>query len=1032
MMSCKFVTAQQAENYFEHARDYYTKNRTNYDRWHGSLAAAYGLEGELSKEQFDIVLRNITEKSRKRAGLDCTFSAPKSVSLAMAKNEQTRQEMIEAHQEAVSRVAKKIELELLQTRSNGKTFLSRNAIMAEFMHTMARPTKNKSEVPDLDLHSHLLVLNETVGDGKDLSIDYGKITEAEKIKELGLVYRQELAKELQAKGYELEITDSRQGFFEMKGFDRETVLQYSSRRREMLKMAQEYGIKDMQKANQYSRQNKKEGQADYDEVLSITKRDLFDSGKIKIEKLRRSDIYDRQRVNGNRGEVRLYEDETGERGIEVFGGSATDRAIEEFAEKHSLSELSRSSLDTKDRRVNLLLSASIINRLAKYQSAKVRSHYLLGEKKRERIGRIEYIVADTIKKLSKEKYAFSVSEATRRIMAAGVLEAITAEEAQSAMEKAKLVKLGRIEREGKKSEDIYLTTQENIEIEKKIVERVKLGKGSIFRKVLTMYESRAALDRAEAKAKAQGLKSAEFTITDREGGSGEQAEAVHHILVSQDRYLCVDGLAGTGKTTMLERLKWIADEQGIEIRGVCFTGKAADGLETESGIKTQTIHSFLNELEGQGKLSFQGDRKEIKQEWDFSGVERRGGREIWAVDEAGLIDMHLMKQLQDAAEVRGAQVLLLGDPDQLPPVGAGEPMRQMEEAGMATAYLYDIRRQKDVELLRAVRESVQGDHLKTFETLEKQGNYREVADNLERRQKIKTEMTAVGIEEYRRNLLLVSTNRDRKAYNEEIRVEYVKRGELEQGKSYEITVHGVERNTQEFREFAAKDRIIFTANDRRLGVMNGTMAIVEKIQGDQITVRTDAGEQVTWSMGKYNSIDHAYAVTNYKAQGMTVDKVVAEMNTKGAAQTRNALYVDISRARKKAVIYTDDKKKLEAQTKFFAFKVTSKDFEKKLEGMRERGGIRNNDWYKAPPDAGKILEKVLAEIEKHTQTPPIVQEWSRRAESKRKAKQFVEAVKVNEIDDKQEPVESGVKSKPVVKTRTNITKPVTKKSSYSR
>lgn len=1030
MMTSNFVTAKQAEKYFEHTRDYYTKNRTNYDRWHGALAEAYGLEGELSKEQFDVVLKNITKNSRKRAGLDCTFSAPKSVSLAMAKDERTRQDIIEAHQNAVSKVAKKIEVELLQTRRKGKTFLSRNGIMAEFLHTMARPTRNKSEVSDLDLHSHLIVMNETVADYKNLSVEYGKLTDGETIKELGLVYRQELAKELKSRGYEMEVTDSRQGFFELKGFDRATVLSYSSRRHEILKMAQEYGMTDMQKANRYSRQKKEEGQADYDEVLNIVRKELFESGKIKIENLKRRAENDGQRVNEDRGQIHLHENEGRQRSDTIFGGDKANSKFEEFAEKHSLSELSRSSLDTEDRRVNLLLSASVINRLAKFQSAKVRSYYLLGEEKRERHKRISEIAAETIKVMSREKYAFSVTEAKRRIMAAGVLEAISGEEAEAAMEKAKLVKLGQIDRDGRKSKDIYVTTQENIEIEKKIVERVRLGRGSIFRKVLTMAESREALDRAEAKAKRQGIKSAEFTITDRGGGSGEQAEAVHHVLVSTDRYVCVDGLAGTGKTTMMERLKWIADEKEIEIKGLCFTGKAADGLESESGIKSQTIHAFLNGLEGKGaEISFKGERQGIKQEWDFSRVERCRGREIWAVDEAGLIDMHLMNQLQEAAEARGAQVLLLGDPDQLPPVGAGEPMRQIEEAGMATAYLYDIRRQKDVELLRAVRESVKGDHLKTYEALEKQGNYREVADKLERVAEIKVEMTAVAIEEYKKNLLLVSTNRDRKMYNAEIRAEYVRRKELEQGTTYQITVRNGDSVTQESREIAEKERIIFTANDKRLGVMNGTMATVEEIQGDKITARTDVGERISWSMEKYNSIDYAYAVTNYKAQGMTVDKVVADMNTKGAVQTRNALYVDISRARKNAIVYTDDKAKLEKQTREFAVKVTSRDFEKKLERMRERGGITNNDCYHAPPDSAELLEKALAEIEKHTKPSQIVQEWKKRAEAKREVKQVAEV----EVEEKvAEEVKPEVKAKSVAKVRTQKTKVTPKEITHSR
>ena len=481
-----------------------------------------------------------------------------------------------------------------------------------------------------------------------------------------------------------------------------------------------------------------------------------------------------------------------------------------------------------------------------------------------------------------------------------------------------------------------------------------------------MDESRAALERAEARARVQGLESASFSIAD---GSGEQAAAVHHVLTCQDKYVAVDGLAGTGKTTMMERMKWIADEQGIEIKGVCFTGKAADGLQAESGIESQTIHAFLNKLEGRGGAD--APQGEIKQEWNFENVQKASGREIWAVDEAGLVDMNLMNELQKAAEARGAQVLLLGDPDQLPPVGAGEPLRQMEKEGMATAHLTDIRRQKDTELLRAVRESVKGDHLITYEKLDKAGNYREVVSKTERHGEIRQEMTAAPIGEYRKNLLLVSTNADRNAYNKEIRAEYVKRGELEEGKKYAVTVRDGDKERTESRNFAKGDRIIFTANDNKIGAKNGTMAQIERIDGDRITATTDAGKRIEWDMSKYNSVDHSYAVTNYKAQGMTVDKVVVDMNTKGTAQSRNALYVDISRARREAVVYTDNKAKLERQTRHFAHKVTSKDFSRRIEAMRAQGGVKNNDRYHAPDvDRRAALEKALKQIKEHTLERP--------------------------------------------------------------
>jgi len=316
-------------------------------------------------------------------------------------------------------------------------------------------------------------------------------------------------------------------------------------------------------------------------------------------------------------------------------------------------------------------------------------------------------------------------------------------------------------------------------------------------------------------------------------------------------------------------------------------------------------------------------------------------------------------------------------------------MRQMMEAGMATAHLYDIRRQKDKELLQAVRESVNGDHLKTYEALDKQGNYREVKDKAARMRSVRQEMTARSIGDYRQNLLLVSTNRDRREYNSAIRAEYVARGELEAGQNFAVTVHDGERATQEQRQLAVKDRIIFTANDRRLGVMNGTMATIEQIDGDIITARADAGKAITWNMAQYNSIDYGYAVTNYKAQGITVQKVVVDMNTRGTAQTRNALYVDISRAKCEAIVFTDDKGKLERQTRHFARKVTSKDFIAKMDAMRRRGGITNNDRYHAPnQNQGQALAKALAQIEAHTQIPDIVQRWERDIAAKHEAERI--------------------------------------------
>lgn len=1118
MMSCSSLAKGQAERYFEHDMEYYTKNMTNYDRWHGTLAATIGLQGECSKEQFDALLADIEKSGRSRIGVDCTFSAPKSVSLAMARDEKTREDMIAAHQQAVAKIIDRIESKLIQSRSHGETVQSRNVIAAEFLHQTARPTKENGFVPDLDLHSHAVFLNNTIVDGKSLSVDYSKIMSKQAIKEYGLLYRTELATELKSRGYELELTDEKQGFFELAGFSRETIRDYSNRRKQIEQIAKEHGIKDMQKANRFSRETKSKATLDFDGICQAVRKDLFDSKKVTIEKgeINHDERAEQQHELDERiaertareiltaGNPRLQsreDDFVPARGRADATDLGDERRPQNRAgiERFGLPELPAFSVDANARGSRLLLSSSAVSRLARLQSEQARNAFVRRQaenrrrvESRERRERLTEIGQRAIKKLAAEKFAFTVPEARQRIMAAGVLDHITPEEAKIIMEDAGLIALGQMERDGKKTKDRYLTTQENIDKERAIVDRVGAGRDTIKSRVLTMDESRAALARAEARAKQRGLASASFSIT---SGSGEQAEALHHVLVSHDRYIAIQGLAGTGKTTLMERMKWVADEQGITLRGVCFTGKAADGLQAESGIESSTIHAFLNQLE-KGKFNEptrgenlakaagevaresgiiphewqrksppqpertrsgnlkraarevatdflpgtsqkaaraalraedrelyyqqQNDRQRasqggIKQEWDFSQVRHLpdGQREIWIVDEAGLVDTNLMDQLQKAAEARGAQVVLSGDVDQLPPVGAGSPMRSMIEDGhMATAYLADIRRQKDnAQLLSAVRESVKGDHLRTFEALEKSGDYKEIKSTAKRRNYIEHRMTdGVAVRDYRDNLLLASTNADRKTYNADIREIYVKRGELNRGREYDISVSDGDRQTTEKRCFADGDRIIFTANDKKVGVKNGTLAVIDRIdERGNVLATTDAGQQVSWQMDKYNAVDHAYCVTNYKAQGMSVGRterdesglkhfrgmVVCDMSTDGAPQNRNALYVDISRAKTHAVVVTDSKATLERQTKDFARKITSKDFGDRIREMGKRG-VQNNDHYHAPDRSGREeLEKALAGIARHT-PGGFMQARIERAAIARQQEQKQEQVKARE------------------------------------
>jgi hypothetical protein len=96
------------------------------------------------------------------------------------------------------------------------------------------------------------------------------------------------------------------------------------------------------------------------------------------------------------------------------------------------------------------------------------------------------------------------------------------------------------------------------------------------------------------------------------------------------------------------------------------------------------------------------------------------------------------------------------------------------------------------------------------------------------------------------------------------------------------------------RDFASGDRVMFLQNERGLGVKNGTLATIEQMSARSMTVRTDDSRSVRFDLKDYNHIDHGYAATIHKAQGMTVDRTHV-LATPG--MDAHASYVSLSRHR---------------------------------------------------------------------------------------------------------------------------------------
>lgn len=350
--------------------------------------------------------------------------------------------------------------------------------------------------------------------------------------------------------------------------------------------------------------------------------------------------------------------------------------------------------------------------------------------------------------------------------------------------------------------------------------------------------------------------------------SDEQTKALHH-LSANDGVSLVEGMAGTGKSTMMKAAYSAWSEAGYEVRGAALAGKAADGLEIGSGIQSQTVHSLLMHLEnGRTKLS---------------------RKTILVVDEAGMLPSSLTARLVDHTQKAGAKLVMIGDDRQLQPIQAGGAFKAIKDK-LGASKLTTIFRQKDAWARDSVHKFADGKAGQAIAAYAARGQVRVGVDADDTKRQLVSDWNNERTDDGRSSLILAGTRKDVNELNQLARAERVKAGEIDQGECVKTDLGE--------REFSKGDRIIFLKNDKSLGVKNGKLGTIEDIQRDgensfRISVRGDDGKLVSFSSRDYDRIDHGYATTIHKAQGVTADRVYV---LAGSMHDRELSYVSMSRA----------------------------------------------------------------------------------------------------------------------------------------
>jgi len=131
--------------------------------------------------------------------------------------------------------------------------------------------------------------------------------------------------------------------------------------------------------------------------------------------------------------------------------------------------------------------------------------------------------------------------------------------------------------------------------------------------------------------------------------------------------------------------------------------------------------------------------------------------------------------------------------------------------------------------------------------------------------------------------------------------------------TYDATrLSGVSVYNRAERSFAEGDRIQFRAPFAEKRIVNGELGTINKIDSEHLRVTLDSGHEVTFDPQQFRHIDHGYAVTSHSSQGLTVDRVLVNADTRESVQLLNdrMAYVAVSRAREEALIYTDSTQNL--------------------------------------------------------------------------------------------------------------------------
>ena len=359
-------------------------------------------------------------------------------------------------------------------------------------------------------------------------------------------------------------------------------------------------------------------------------------------------------------------------------------------------------------------------------------------------------------------------------------------------------------RSKKTKEGVFYTTDEAINEEKYLINKTRQGKGKH-----SPINARYKIENDEM--------------------SGEQKKAVNHVLKSKDLVSVIVGGAGTGKTWSVKEIANGARKAGRHFHAFAPSSAASRGVQVEEGFKNATT---IASLLGSQKL-----QQNIK-----NGV-------VW-IDEAGMIGNKTMNKLLLIAEQQNARLILTGDVKQHNSIERGDALRIMQEkAGVKSANINTIRRQKPKDYRDAVGMLSSGEIEGGFKALDRMGAIKESGSQEEALKSASQEYLDARSKK-EEALVVATTHKQGKAVTKEIRdglkEKNILKGEAKTFATNETTSY-TDPQKQDFTNYETGQIISFHKAGKG-GFVKGRYYMVKEVKDGNVVVSDSKGVETPLSL----------------------------------------------------------------------------------------------------------------------------------------------------------------------------------------